>query len=118
MFTKDQHLDKAERNEAFALTQDHSVATPAEWAITANFYSALHYIQAYFVSVGKNYVTHDTRDSALRRDPKLAPIYDDYRELKSLSREARYDCSTLSKGHVKYAGERLGVVKTAVWAVI
>jgi hypothetical protein len=118
LLTKAEHLEKAKHNEAFISSLDITSATGAEWAVTAAFYAALHYVQAYFVSVGCGYITHSNRSSALSRDPRLNGVYDEYRELENASRDARYDYMQFNATHVAEALESLRVVKKAVLALI
>jgi uncharacterized protein (UPF0332 family) len=89
-----------------------------EWAVTCVFYAALHYVQAYFVSHGGDIVTHKNRASAIQRDARISGVYDEYRELESLSREARYDNTTFNQAHVTYALQSLEIIKRAVYALI
>ena len=89
MSSKKDHLAKAEHDERFV--EFVGSASPfLDWAITATFYAALHYVEAYFASVGRHSPDHRARDSSIRRDPKISSIYDDYSELKNHSVNARY----------------------------
>lgn len=86
------HLAQAARNEA--LSQQLEVGYP-EWAITALFYSALHYVEAYFYhhaggSQPQHYVTHGTRNSGVAQ--RLGTLHRPYMVLYNRSRDARYDC--------------------------
>ncbi len=90
MPTSPQHRAKAENNEFFAT----DVGEPFwDWAVTGLFYSALHYVEAYLASLHPPFhpPTHQIRDSLIHREPRLRPIYVDYRELQDESRDARYD---------------------------
>jgi hypothetical protein len=75
-------------------------------------------VQAYFAESGKNFMTHATRTNAILNGPRISSVYDDYRELETISREARYDCTTFSNGHVKYAQDRLEVVRSAITSIL
>ena len=44
----------------------------------------------------------------------IAGAYDDYRELKDVSRAARYDCENIQFGHLKFAEECLVSVKSII----
>lgn len=92
--TSPEHLAKAQQNELFASDLGLSSGVRIDWTITILFYAAVHYVQAYLVAQGKTYHMHKTRDSAVGRDPKTAPIYPDYRELQHFSRQARYELSS------------------------
>ena len=62
-----------------------------DWAISMLFYSAVHYVGAYFAKHGLTYRMHQTRDNAVARDPNLSNVYGEYRELEHFSRQARYE---------------------------
>lgn len=116
--TKEEHLYKAAQNEAFAdnikLDSDCSIG----WAVTVIFYSALHYIEAYFVTYRKGYNNHYSRSSAIQNDPRIRSLYDDYRKLEDLSREARYDAASFNKGDLVSAKEFKENIRQAVEALL
>ena len=64
-----------------------------DWAVTATFYAAVHYVEAYFAKCKPpiHSTLHKTRDSSIQRDPVLKPLYSTYRELENQSRNARYE---------------------------
>lgn len=83
------HLNQANHNEAFFDSID--LNTYSDWAVTALFYGALQYIDAYLASVG--YVdpgSHDVRDSLVRRYNPTRQVVREYFRLKNFSRTARY----------------------------
>jgi hypothetical protein len=114
VFTKNEHLDKAKANERFAASLDMSDPVHAEWDLTVIFYVAVHIVQAYFSTLGLSYTTHTNRASAIYKDKKIRGVYDDYRELENMSREARYECSHFDAGHVTYAMQCLANVRQRV----
>jgi hypothetical protein len=118
LLTKDEHLAKAEANESFADNLQLNSPVDVDWALTALFYAAVHYVQAYFANIGRDFVTHTNRCSAIQKDPNLKAAYGEYRELMSLSRDARYEQSCFAKGHVRYAKEQLSAVKQVVLKAI
>lgn len=95
MPSTEQHLAKARHNEAFLATFDLASPEYLDWAVTAIFYAALHYLRAV---MSKHRYTNISRygdmDKAferlqiLKRNPQT---YDAYRQLKDDSRAARYD---------------------------
>lgn len=85
-----EHLRKATDNESFADSLDLKVPVNVDWAITALFYAALHYVEAYFAIRNFHSPDHRTRDSAIHRDQGVKVIFDDYSELKNYSINARY----------------------------
>lgn len=114
-FTRDEHLTKSEQNQVFASSIDTSSPAGIAWVITIKFYAALHIVQAYFVSrTGKAPTMHANRATAIERDMSISGAYDDYRELQDISRSARYDCSDLQLGHLKFADECFASIKSIV----
>ena len=113
--SKNEHLTKPQQNEEFVKSIDVSQRVGLEWAVTVKFYAALHYVQAYFASrSGRTPATHNSRATAIQRDPLISGAYDDYRELEDISREARYDYSDLRPNHMKFADDCLAAVKSVV----
>jgi hypothetical protein len=101
------HLKQAQANEGFfeALGADSS-ATP-EWAMTALFYSALHYAQAGFVYLLQNAApsTHGERRGAMRKQFRAAAT--DYESLLDASRRARYECMRPERQQLREGQEKL-----------
>ena len=100
-----QHLDKAQHNEDFFNHFDLDTTPYLDWIITGIFYSALHYIRAVASKHNfENIASYGDLDnlfnrlSILKRSP---PIYQDYRQLKDDSREARYEVIKLNKNDVQ-----------------
>jgi hypothetical protein len=112
-FTKDEHKDKAEQNEQLAATFPVSVCG-TEWAITAIFYAALHYVDAYFALQGRSYIGHASRNKQVSLDPALCVISDEYKNLYNLSRDARYEVMRLQPGHLTYALNQLDAIKKVI----
>ena len=112
MATSSEHVSKAQANESFADQIDtNSSAVAISWIVTIIFYAAVHYVQAYFASLGRKHILHKARSSDIQRDSRIAVMYNDYRDLYDISRDARYDCGTLAPGHIKFAKERLEKIK-------
>ena len=95
MATVGQHLEQARRNEQFLATLDLPSSPYLDWAVTIIFYAALHYLRALFAHYQlTNIARYGDMDKAfdriqlLKRHPE---IYNDYRQLKDDSREARYN---------------------------
>ena len=116
--TKAEHVAKAEANQVFADSLGAGSQSAIDWSITALFYVAVHLVQAYFAARGSSYVTHKTRHSAIRRDAAIGAAYDDYRELESLSREARYEAPSLTAAQVKYVQGCLQGVRNIIGPLI
>jgi hypothetical protein len=112
-FSKDEHKNKATENENFLATFP-STTVGIEWAITATFYAALHYVQAYFAISGQSFSSHGSRNTAIGKDPIISVIYDDYLNLYNISRDARYEVFNLQLGHLTYAQNALAEVKKVI----
>ncbi len=103
MATKEKHVEKADRNAAFAKALRLDNPVNIDWAFTALFYSGLHYIDAYFEKVGLAPHLHDThgkRDKMMVLDSTLKPIRNEYFDLKNFGRAARYECGPLKASEV------------------
>jgi len=111
--TKAEHKAKAEHNEYFVSTLGNPFF---DWQVTALFYSALHYIQAYFVAKGINPPpsTHTMRNNHVSNDPTLRTIYVDYRELQNESRSSRYGVTPPSQNDVQRLMGNLNTIKGVV----
>jgi hypothetical protein len=90
-----QHLRKAQHNEAFLATFDLAATPYLDWAVTATFYTALHYLRALMAKDRytniSNYGDVDqafNKIDILKRHPG---INDDYRSFKDDSWSARYN---------------------------
>ena len=112
-FSKDDHKKKAVETEEFASTLP-ATDSGVEWAITAQFYAALHYVSAYFAITNQFHASHGTRLRDIKKDPIISSIYDDYQDLYNISRDSRYECMNLRPGHLVFARERLEAVKRVI----
>ncbi len=106
MVEHDRHLATAQRNESFFLSFD-LVSTPyLDWAVTALFYAALHYVEAYLGQhngligrqvpspAGGHHATgHRERFQKIESDAFLSVVQADYRQLYDRSIDARYNLS-------------------------
>ena len=109
-----QHRAKAENNEFLISELDNPFW---DWAITATFYTALHYVEAYFANriPALHPATHQMRDNYINSDVKLRPIYVDYRQLEDESRDARYDASIdLTQSDATQAKRNLERIKNVI----
>lgn len=95
MPTWQQHLQQAKHNEAFLASLDLETTPFLDWAITAVFYAALHYLRALMARHAYTTVsTYGDMDKAFERLSVLKrnqEIYEAYRQLKDDSRSARYN---------------------------
>ena len=86
------HVAQAATNEALAQQLE---ASYAEWALTAHFYAALHYVEAYFFDNAtstqpQHYLAHGKRDQGVAQ--RLQPRHNGYLTLKDSTQDARYEC--------------------------
>ncbi|MEA3421361.1 MAG: hypothetical protein U9Q97_06770 [Acidobacteriota bacterium] len=86
----EKHIKQAEKNERFFNDFDLKNTQFLDWAITALFYSALHYVDAYLAIRSQHPSNHKKRGWWLNREQNLRHIYYDYAELKNRSEDARY----------------------------
>lgn len=101
MPTTEQHLTQARNNERLALAWEE---TDPEWAVTALFYAALHYVDAFFYLDGQinhkpdGFTSHRVRTTAVAQ--RLSFVYDHYQRLLDRSRKSRYDCIAFNTAKV------------------
>jgi uncharacterized protein (UPF0332 family) len=90
MSNVNKHIQQAEKNERFFNNFDLKNTHFLDWAITALFYSALHYVDAYLAKKSQHPFNHRNRGQWLTKEQNLKYIYCDYEELKNRSEDARY----------------------------
>ena len=89
MSDKDGHLRKAEHNLKFVKTFNLENTKYLDWAAVAIFYTACHYVDAYFATTGKlEFVNHGQRNDAV--EDELSPIARQYLILFRAGHDARY----------------------------
>jgi hypothetical protein len=113
-FTPAEHVRKARANEEFARSLGAPTICALEWSVTANFYAALHYVQAYFASRNVTFKLHTNRATAIARDAGVKMIYQDYREMQDSSEAARYEVNGIKFDDLTYAEACLARVKSAI----
>lgn len=114
IFTSAEHVAKARGNEEFARTLGAPTICALEWSITANFYAALHYVQAYFATQNITFKLHTNRATAIARDAGLKAIYQDYREMQDASEAARYEVNGIESDDLTNAVACLARVKSGI----
>lgn len=100
---RSEHIAKAEENEQVA--QSLEAAYP-DWAITALFYAAVHWVDAVLDGLGGMSVhpqRHMQRRGEIARRRELAVIEPRYRTLQDVSVGARYECELFYPSDVVYA---------------
>lgn len=108
-----EHIQWAVKSEAFGKSFFLDDQLEINWSITLLFYSALHYVDAYIVSRGRARYDHKSRAQSME-DPFFDEIREEYKTLKDLSREARYNIAPLTKHDFKKADALLQRIKTHI----
>lgn len=101
MARKDDHLWQADHNEAF---YSRLLTTKfLDWVVTAIFYSALHYVDAYLAAKQDIHPSrhYEGRDFWVATESNLKRIWNQYRWLKDKSEAARYDVKHFTQAEVK-----------------
>ena len=91
MPTRKEHFQKAEGNRNFAESIALTSQPHIEWALTALFYAAVHFVEAYLADTGQHLKTHKTRDNVVARDSQLRRFFKQYQDLKYYGEAARYE---------------------------
>jgi hypothetical protein len=85
-----EHLEIARRNKRLVATHLLGLAEDfPEWVSIACFYSALHFVEAYFAQCGMNFVHHDERNQHV--SILLPNISSPYLRLYEFSKSSRYE---------------------------
>ena len=110
-----QHLKQAQHNEAYLASFDLAKSPYLDWAVTAAFYSALHYLRALMAKYGyTNVSSYGDMDKAFDRLAVLKQnpaVHDSYRQLKDDSRDARYNMWKPGGGDVTDARDEMFKVR-------
>ena len=105
------HVRKADANKDFGYGMMATHPTSAGWALTAFFYSALHYAEAYFLKMSIRTENHEQRSDAIKFDPRLKLIYGQYRHLSDYGYNARYTLIVYGKVDVEKAKPSLAAIE-------
>jgi hypothetical protein len=81
------------------------------WAITALFYAAVHYVDAYFVARTNRPIIHSQRRRQIHDSVHLKGIEGDYRMLQVMSEEARYEMAAYGERDFMEARELLQAIR-------
>lgn len=99
MPTQQKHLQQAQRNEELYHYLAHVAPAYTDWQITALFYAALHYIDAYLAGHNVHPSSHEERNGLVAIEGSLRRIYVAYRDLEDRSRDARYELYRIAPGY-------------------
>ena len=101
------NVDFARENEEFADDIEEN-RERNNWVVTVRFYSLLHYIEERLQRCGYNSRSHaDREDKILRCNSMDNDVYDLYRFLQDMSRDARYECIRMGDDDVAMSHEKL-----------
>ena len=115
MPTKDEHVKKAEGNEAFAAAIAPNTQTEIDWTLVVLFYAAVHYVEAYlFKQWGMHVRSHTTRDKYFGKEASLKKIFSPYSHLKYYGYNARYEVSGFTAADTQDATKYLTEIKNQI----
>lgn len=122
------YLAKARHNEEFLESIDKNRF--CDWWVTASFYVALHYVNAFVsVSIKSGFCSHEKIKNILHPQGSFTDLrfprdkFEDYMLLQNLSRKARYMqvgdhedsvCRLMKPKHVQKAEKLMNSVRTYV----
>jgi len=112
------HVRKADENKSFGYGMIATHPTSAGWALTAMFYSALHYAEAYFLKTSKRVDNHGERSDAIKFDRNLSGIYGQYMHLFDYGFNARYRLKIYGKSDVEKAKPSLEAVEKHIKSLL
>ena len=97
MPNKAEHVAQAQHNLSFFRSLDLTSTSFLDWAVTATFYQAVHWIEAYFAVHGVHSDTHRRRMQSIAKfSGDLLSVGTDLAMLKADSENARYWCYKFS----------------------
>ena len=115
MPTRDEHLRKAQGNEAFADSIDPTNQARVDWKLVVLFYAAMHYVEAYAAKAHNEHLRgHRTRDSYISREPNLKKVRVPYKHLKFFGYNARYEMDSFTVEDVEEASGYLAQLKAGL----
>jgi hypothetical protein len=113
--SRDEHVQKAEGNEAFADSIAGANQTQIDWKLIVLFYTAMHYVEAYLAKAwGQHVRSHTTRDSYISKEKDLKKIRTQYAHLKYYGYNARYEMDGFTAQDVQDAQADLATLKAGL----
>lgn len=106
MASSKDHYAQARSNEGFYEALGSDSSTTPEWAMTALFYAAVHYVQAACLDLRAGPIPQDHRERKAAIRNQFRSVANDYETLYHESRKARYEC-VKHKGHQLKAAQKL-----------
>jgi len=122
MPTKQEHIRRANLDEEFASeVLSYLDRRFHYWAVTAFFYSALHWVDAYLdARFGSSYhpTSHRIRTGYITKDSNLKRIWIEYRFLQEASRDARYETQKFNPQSIREVKNRQSTVKEHIASLL
>ena len=113
------HQHKVEHNRQAVTYLQSAGDTYLDWVVTILFYTALHLVDQVLYFQGRvNPRDHRQRHAEIARQPLLAPIYRDYRELEWQSQRSRYECADFTPAEVQQLAVRLDRIAQLVRSLV
>lgn len=110
----EEHLRKANGNEAFADSIKASSQSEIDWKLIVLFYAAMHYVEAYLAKSQTHLRSHTTRDGYVTREANLKKIRTEYNHLKYFGYNARYEIDGFTTRDVAAAVAHFATVKARI----
>lgn len=115
MPTRDEHIQKAQGNEAFADSIEPTSQTRIDWKLVVLFYTAMHYVEAYLAKTMNQHLrSHTTRDSWVSRESNLKKVRIEYAHLKFYGYNARYELNGFTVEDLADAASYLSRIKATL----
>lgn len=112
MPTSNEHERQAQKNETLAERLDTQFNQYEDWVVTTMFYSALHYVECELTKHGMSASNHGERQRKINQCKQIpGDVYRLYRTLEDLSRDARYECVSISAIDVLESHTKLDRIK-------
>ncbi|SRR6266699_513639 len=89
------HLAQADHNEKFYEQIDRN--SFGDWAVTALFYTAVHYVNSYLEAKSQRPANHEERGRLIRSHAKTSGFFNNYERLRVRCWAARYDPGIIFK---------------------
>ncbi|MEF8818850.1 MAG: hypothetical protein V5A31_10090 [Haloferacaceae archaeon] len=109
-----EHQQKAQENEELAdsLEGDGDYQDADDWVLTMLFYTALHNVERKLAESNMHSGNHNERKHNIKTEIDHRSLWQDYKELKDWSEQARYDCMDIKYKHLTYRKDDLEMVKS------
>lgn len=98
-----EHLNKAKHNENYYQSFDFDNTPYLDWVVNGIFYSAMHYLDAYFATKPLHPDTHKKRIRCINQDNNLGRQFyiTWYRPLDQHSRNGRYNMRNFTPTEIR-----------------